>query len=108
MKWSKAYSQSGSSMGRASYNRPSSKPRSVRLFRVRLNSGGYDNGGAYWGTGEPLFCAMGDEDSTGEEQYRDFVRARSRAEAMKKLGLSIRQMKCKQGLSFDDFEKARC
>lgn len=25
----------------------------VRLFRVRLDAGGYDDGGAYWGTGQP-------------------------------------------------------
>lgn len=27
----------------------------MRLVRVRLDSGGYDAGGAYWGLGEPLY-----------------------------------------------------
>ena len=29
------------------------------LRRVRLNSGGYDRGGAYWGVGMPLWCRWG-------------------------------------------------
>ena len=24
-------------------------PKGIRLFKVRLDSGGYDDGGAYWG-----------------------------------------------------------
>jgi len=35
--------------------------RYVRLFRVKLDSGGYDDGGAYWGHGEPIWCAIDDE-----------------------------------------------
>lgn len=31
-----------------------------RLFRVNIDSGGYDEGGAYWGTGQPLYCLMSD------------------------------------------------
>jgi hypothetical protein len=27
-----------------------------RLFQVRLDSGGYDDGGAYWGRDLPLYC----------------------------------------------------
>lgn len=50
-------------------------PRSVRLFRVALDSGGYDNGGAYWGFGTPLWCAI---DGDGRCQ---FVRASTRAMA---------------------------
>ena len=30
----------------------------IYLRRVRLNSGGYDTGGAYWGLGAPLWQAM--------------------------------------------------
>ena len=33
----------------------------VRLARVRLDAGGYDPGGAYWGSGQPLYCAWNDE-----------------------------------------------
>jgi hypothetical protein len=29
------------------------------LLRVRLDSGGYDSGGAYWGHGEPLYYYEG-------------------------------------------------
>lgn len=50
-------------------------PRSIRLFRVRLDSGGYDDGGAYWGLGAPLYCA------TCPEGGRQFVRAKNRATA---------------------------
>jgi hypothetical protein len=50
-------------------------PRSVRLFRVRLDSGGYDDGGAYWGLGAPLWCAVCDAGG------RRFTRAKSRADA---------------------------
>jgi hypothetical protein len=50
-------------------------PRSVRLFRVNLDSGGYDDGGAYWGFGGTLWCAMDDDGS------RQFVRAGSRESA---------------------------
>lgn len=27
-----------------------------KLYKVRINAQGYDNGGAYWGTGVPLYC----------------------------------------------------
>lgn len=53
----------------------------VRLFRVRLDSGGYDDGGAYWGIGQPLYCA-----DDGEGYFR-FMRARNRAEAAQSLGI---------------------
>lgn len=32
----------------------------VSLRRVRINSGGYDSGGAYWGLGQPLYWAGSD------------------------------------------------
>ena len=45
----------------------------VRLFRVNLDSGGYDDGGAYWGIGPPsVYCAESDDG------YREFFRASSR------------------------------
>jgi hypothetical protein len=47
----------------------------IYLHRVPLDSGGYDQGGAYWGHGEPLFEAM-DQDSNGF-----ILRAGSRARA---------------------------
>jgi hypothetical protein len=38
---------------------PTESPK-VSLRRVRLDSGGYDNGGAYWGIGKPLYWAGSD------------------------------------------------
>lgn len=32
----------------------------LTLRRVRLNRGGYDRRGRYWGVAEPLFCAEDD------------------------------------------------
>src|SRR5690625_5179711 len=61
----------GAPMGRRSYGTVGYEfaPRSVRLFRVSLDGGGYDDGGAYWGIGEPLYCA------TDDIGYREFIRA---------------------------------
>lgn len=39
----------------------------VYLSRVRLDSGGYDHHGRYWGIGAPLFVAY---DNSGEEYVR--------------------------------------
>lgn len=63
----------GAPMGRASYG-PTLSGK-VRLERVYLNSGGYDSGGAYWGTGAPLYCAS---DSDGNQK---FMRASKREAA---------------------------
>lgn len=49
------------------------------LRRVRINSGGYDDGGAYWGIGQPLFHV---EDPDGNSQ---FMRAHNRAAAKTKI-----------------------
>lgn len=44
----------GAPMGRSDIGK---RPDNVRVFcrRVYLDSGGYDKGGAYWGTGAPLY-----------------------------------------------------
>jgi len=67
----------GAPMGRRSYGTVGYEfaPRSVRLFRVNLDGGGYDDGGAYWGIGEPLYCA------TDDIGYREFIRAGCRFDA---------------------------
>lgn len=62
-------------------------PRSIRLFRVNLDSGGYDDGGAYWGRGAPLYCAQCDEGG------RQFVRAASRNRAALMLGIATWRLK---------------
>jgi len=45
--------------GRADWTdgRAADYPRKFWLCRVALNAGGYDNGGAYWGRGLPLYYA---------------------------------------------------
>lgn len=47
----------------------------VRVFRVQLIDSCYDSGGAYWGCGEPLYCAIGDD-------FQDFTRAANRNDAI--------------------------
>ena len=51
----------------------------LHLQRVRLDRGGYDSGGAYWGLGQPLFHVM---DQDGNSQ---FLRAFDRDAAKSKL-----------------------
>jgi hypothetical protein len=74
----------GAPMGRAEYGTATEcEPRTVRVFKVRLD-GDYDDGGAYWGCnsfGAYLYCA------TDGADYRAFVRATSRADAIIRLGI---------------------
>lgn len=63
----------GASMGRRGYT--SCTPSNLHLQRVPIDSQGYDQGGAYWGLGVPLYCAW----NNGFEAY---VRAESRKAAM--------------------------
>lgn len=63
----------GAPFGRAEYG--ASPDNKLRLFRVKINAGGYDDGGAYWGQGAPLWCA------TDGADYRRFARAHSRLRA---------------------------
>lgn len=82
MKLPNVSSRYGAPMGRANEgNIETCLPRFVRLFRVDLDSGGYDNGGAYWGHGMPLWCALDDDGN------RQFIRAASRARAALELGI---------------------
>lgn len=64
-----------------------------RLFQVRVDTQGYDDGGAYWGSGERLWCARDDE---GNEQ---FVRAPNRSVAAHYLMLDPDQLKYRRGVS---------
>lgn len=45
----------GASMGRVSHEGDGGPNKRFYLQRVRINSGGYDSGGAYWGIGAPLW-----------------------------------------------------
>lgn len=58
------------------------EPMKVRayLVRVRLNSGGYDIRGRYWGLGQPLYMyELADE--RGRYVHSDHIRATDRAHA---------------------------
>lgn len=60
--------QRGASMGRRSRGEPTSK---CHLFEVILDSGGYDDGNAYWGLGQPLFCLTDDDEFVKYERFVD-------------------------------------
>ncbi len=78
--YSKAYSQYGASMGRPrDLPEDTAAPIKLHLERVRLDSGGYDKGGAYWGTGLRLYVAWADDvqlfyRGATREQIKAFVR----------------------------------
>lgn len=59
----------GAALGRGPAKLPDADAPKIELRRVRLNNGGYDTGGAYWGIGEPLYW-MSNADSTIEEFFR--------------------------------------
>lgn len=89
----------GAAMGRTSLFPNLAVPLKLRLVRVRLDSGGYDAGGAYWGIGERLYRAVSLESvptrfSTGylterTEPVSIFLRAKDRADAKRRLCTSL-------------------
>jgi hypothetical protein len=93
--------QYGAPMGRRSYGLiQNCESRTVRLFRVNLDQGGYDDGGAYWGTGEPIYCATDTPDlnlpidtTALHSSYFATVRASNRAHACLLLGIEREQLK---------------
>lgn len=94
-KFERGFNEYGAFMGRSEYG-DLENARRVRLFRVRLDASGYDNGGAYWGLGLPLWCALAEDMSADlirpASDARDFVRAASRKEAAELLGLKNEQL----------------
>jgi hypothetical protein len=62
----KTCSQYGASMGRHSAYPPADYRGPLVVRRVKLDSGGYDAGGAYWGNGAKLWQA---EDPDGYFSY---------------------------------------
>jgi len=52
----------------------------LQLFRVPINSGGYDSGGAYWGLGQPLYCVCDPDGNT--QFFRAFDRASAKAKVL--------------------------
>lgn len=85
LKLSKVNTQYGAPMGRLdTYALDLHTDRVFYLARVYLDSGGYDNGGAYWGHGEPLYRAYSDMDRanrTPRDRVELFVRAKNRTAA---------------------------
>ena len=70
----KGYSIRGADMGR---RRLVGSPGNLYLQRLNMSSCGcYDAGGAYWGQGEPLYCAFSEDGET-----RVFTRAANRDDA---------------------------
>lgn len=67
----------GASMGRYGVSHPGDEPTSkFTLQRVYLDNGGYDQGGAYWGGGTPLYWF-----ATDDGEISDYLRAGSRESA---------------------------
>lgn len=88
---SNACSRYGASMGRDSTRDADireivaqlhgGKPPRMSLQRVKLDAGGYDAGGAYWGTGEPLWRASDDTSNPTCDTIELFFRAPTREQA---------------------------
>lgn len=107
--FAKVNSQRGAPMGRQGYGNPEDAQSKILLFKVALDSGGYDDGGAYWGLnvqGNSLYCAMDcDPDyrrlisdrlkgvsKDKSLDYRRFIRANSRKQAAELLGIESNQL----------------
>jgi hypothetical protein len=72
----------------APMGRPSTRPDAdfygvLRIARVRLDAGGYDSGGAYWGDGAPLYRVW--DQQTAGCQIEWFTRAATRADVLSKV-----------------------
>lgn len=68
----------GAAMGRETVFKEAlcGDPYLFHLRKIRLDSGGYDGGGAYWGLGQPLFGY-----TTADGSTKGYIRARYRDEA---------------------------
>ena len=70
----------GAPMGRRGEGVPNGvgdHPMKYNLRRVRLNSGGYDDGGAYWGAGQPLYYFEDEDGNSG--YFRALTRTKAKA-----------------------------
>lgn len=72
----------GAPMGRWTGGNPLDQP--CRLFKVKMFDGGYDDGGAYWGSPNDLYCLQAEPGEENDE-VQHFVRAGSRIKAFFKL-----------------------
>jgi hypothetical protein len=79
-KLSNVSSPYGAPMGRRTYC--DNQEAKCSLFKVRLDSGGYDGGGAYFGFGNPLYCCR---DDNGQVQlFRRAINRKTVKEIIKK------------------------
>lgn len=70
----------GAALGRATIaDAPTNQPIKLYLRRVRLDSGGYDRNGTYFGVGTPLYWVSGEDAEGNEVDY--MVRAYDRDDA---------------------------
>lgn len=76
---SKAYDKYGSDMGRIDYAPDTNK---LYLAKMRIDAGGYDAGGAYWGVGD---CHIGHMYRCWNDESDIFIRAKNRDEAKKQI-----------------------
>ena len=83
-------SRYGAPMGRRSVGDPGDKP--MNLFRVNMVDGDYDDGGAYWGMGDPIYCLRGEGP---DEMVERFVRAKSRWQAFEEFKTEFPNLKLK-------------
>lgn len=69
----------GAPMGRRSHDggyTVNENAAPMHLVKIRIDSGGYDSGGAYWGIGDPVFYF-----EAHVTDIRGYVRARDRTAA---------------------------
>jgi hypothetical protein len=75
-------------MGGREFGRAREVEGRIYLRKVRLDRGGYDPSGSYWGGGAPLY-----EATDGEGEFQRYVRAPSREAAADKLEIRPKQLK---------------
>ena len=68
----------GAPMGRHTGPSLDQEAGPLYLRRVRLDAGGYDSGGAYWGLGQPLWEAMDQDGNIEIFRSRDRAAAKAR------------------------------
>lgn len=83
MKLPKAMSSRGADFGRVGKQGPAELAYKFHLELVRIDAGGYDSGGAYWGLGQPLFTAW--DDVTAGNRVDLFLRSTDRETAKAKI-----------------------
>lgn len=87
-------SKFGAPMGRTS---TSGITGTATLFKVVMVDGDYDDGGAYWGGGEDLWCLRGEEGDA-------FLRAKDRFHAAAKFKADHPKVKISSDLSAEDVD----